>query len=74
MQEQFDYIDGLTTTFVKEQLVNNIEHIVNELRDEDFHDDEIYEYINKITLTIMNGKTYDKIRQLLDIETKKKSK
>jgi len=72
MEEQFDYIDGLTTTFVKEQLVNNIEHIVNELRDEDFYDDEIYEYLNKILLTVMNGKSYAKIRELLDIQSKSK--
>ena len=70
MQEQFDYIDGFTTTFVKEQLVNNIEHIVNELRDEDFYDDEIHEYLNKIVLTVMNGKTYEQIRKLLDMEIK----
>lgn len=70
MQEQFDYIDGLTTTFVKEQLVNNIEHIVNELRDEGFYDEEIHEYLNKIVLTVMNGKTYEQIRKLLDMEIK----
>ena len=73
MQEQFDYIDGFTTTFVKEQLVNNIEHIVNELRDDDFHDDEIYEYLKKIVLTVMNGKTYEQIRKLLDMEIKNRN-
>lgn len=73
MQEQFDYIDGFTTTFVKEQLVNNIEHIVNELRDDDFHDDEIYEYLKKIVLIVMNGKTYEQIRKLLDMEIKNRN-
>ena len=72
MQEEFDYIDGNVTTFVKEQLVNNIEHIVNELRDEDFFDEEIHEYINKVVLTVMNGKTYQQIRTLLDMEVKYK--
>lgn len=68
--EQFDYIDGLTTTFVKEQLVNNIEHIVNELRDEDFYDEEIHEYLNKILITVMNAKTYAKIQELLGKQSK----
>ena len=72
MESHLEYIDGLTTTFVKEHLVNNIEHIVNELRDEDFLDEEIYEYITMIVITVMNGKTYRKIRELLDMQIKNK--
>lgn len=70
--DNMDYIDGNVTTFVKEQLVDNIEHIVNELRDEGFYNDDIYDYLNKIVLTVINGETYNKIRELLDMQIKNK--
>lgn len=72
MQEQFDYVDGNVTNFVKDQLVSNIEFIVDELRDGDFHDEEIYDYLNKVVMTVMNGNTYNKIQQLLDNEKNNK--
>ena len=72
MQDTFDYIDGDVTTFVKEQLVSNIEHIVEELRDCQHFDDDIYGYLKEVVITVMNNETYSKIQDLLNKEKKNK--
>ena len=58
-----EYIDGNVTTFVKEQYESNIMHMVNELRDEGFFDEQIYDYLNDIIIQLMHGKKYKSINQ-----------
>ena len=60
-----EYIDGNVTTFVKEQYESNIMHMVNELRDEGFFDEQIYDYLNDIIIQLMHGKKYKSINDLL---------
>lgn len=62
--EKLEYIDGLVTTFMKEQLVNVLEDIINELRDEECFDEDIYDYINQIVLTILHNKYGDILKKL----------
>lgn len=62
--EKLEYIDGLVTTFMKEQLVNVLEDIINELRDEEYFDEDIYDYINQIVLTILHNKYGDILKKL----------
>lgn len=66
MLSTFDYIDSLTTITVKEQLINNMEYIVNELKDEGFDDSDIYEYVKVLLLSILNTDTYAKLNELLN--------
>lgn len=60
-----EYIDGNVTTFVKEQYESNIMHMVNELRDEGFFDEQIYDYLNDIIIQLMHGKKYKSINDML---------
>jgi len=60
-----EYIDGNVTTFVKEQYESNIMHMVNELRDEGFFDEQIYDYLNDIIIQLMHGKKYNDINDML---------
>lgn len=60
-----EYIDGNVTTFVKEQYESNIMHMVNELRDEGFFDEQIYDYLNDIIIQLMHGKKYRDINDML---------
>jgi len=62
--EKLEYIDGLVTTFMKEQLVNVLEDIINELRDEECFDEDIYDYINQIVLTILHNKYGDILKKV----------
>lgn len=62
--EKLEYIDGLVTTFMKEQLVNVLEDIINKLRDEECFDEDIYDYINQIVLTILHNKYGDILKKL----------
>ena len=60
-----EYIDGNVTTFVKEQYESNIMHMVNDLRDEGFFDEQIYDYLNDIIIQLMHGKKYKSINDML---------
>ena len=60
-----EYIDGNVTIFVKEQYESNIMHMVNELRDEGFFDEQIYDYLNDIIIQLMHGKKYRDINDML---------
>mgnify|MGYP001098323715 CR=1 FL=1 len=60
-----EYIDGNVTTLVKEQYESNIMHMVNELRDEGFFDEQIYDYLNDIIIQLMHGKKYSDINDML---------
>lgn len=60
-----EYIDGNVTTFVKKQYESNIMHMVNELRDEGFFDEQIYDYLNDIIIQLMHGKKYKSINDML---------
>ena len=60
-----EYIDGNVTTFVKKQYESNIMHMVNELRDEGFFDEQIYDYLNDIIIQLMHGKKYRDINDML---------
>ena len=70
MNERLDYIDSLTTIFVKDQFVNNIEFLVDELREEGFFDEDIYDYLSTIVLHVLNSDSIDKIKVLLSKEKK----
>ena len=60
-----EYIDGNVTTFVKKQYESNIMHMVNELRDEGFFDEQIYDYLNDIIIQLMHGKKFNDINDML---------
>ena len=62
--DKLEYIDGLFTTFMKEQLVNVLEDIINELRYEEYFDEDIYVYINQIVLSIVHYKYGDILKKL----------
>lgn len=49
---------------MKEQLVNVLEDIINELRDEECFDEDFYDYINQIVLTILHNKYGDILKKL----------
>ena len=64
MDEKIEYIDNITNMILKERLVNSVEDIVNDLREEECFDEDIYGYINQIVLTILHSK-YDGILKQL---------
>ena len=70
MNERLDYIDSLTTIFVKEQLISNIEFLSDELREEGFFDEDIYDYLSTLVLYVLNSDSIDKIKVLLSKEKK----
>ena len=70
MNERLDYIDSLTTIFVKEQLISNIEFLADELREEGFFDEDIYDYLSTLVLYVLNSDSIDKIKVLLSKEKK----
>ena len=70
MNERLDYIDSLTTIFVKEQLISNIEFLADELREEGFFDEDIYDYLSTLVLYVLNSESIDKIKVLLNREKK----
>lgn len=65
MDEKIEYIDNITNMILKENLVNSVEDIVNDLREEECFDEDIYGYINQIVLTILHSK-YDGILKQLN--------
>ena len=64
MDEKMEYIDNITNMILKDNLVNSVEDIVDDLREEECFDEDIYGYINQIVLTILHIK-YDGILKKL---------
>lgn len=64
MEEKLEYIDNKINLIVKDNLINSIEDVINDLRKEECFDEDIYEYINKMVLTILHTKYEDILKQL----------
>ncbi|MDB4066807.1 hypothetical protein N9525_02570 [Flavobacteriaceae bacterium] len=64
--EKLEYIDNVINLIVKDNLINSLEDIINDLRKEECFDEDIYEYINKVVLTILHTKYGDILKQLKD--------
>ncbi len=62
--DKLEYIDGLVNIANKEVLCVVINSIIKDLRDEGFYDDDIYEYINNVTLSILHKKYEGILNQL----------
>ena len=62
--EKLEYIDGLVNTSDKEVLCVVLKNIMMDLRSEGFYDDDIYEYLNNISLKLLHQKYEDIIKQL----------
>jgi hypothetical protein len=64
--EKLEYIDNVINLIVKDNLINSLEDVINDLRKEECFDEDIYEYINKVLLTILHTKYGDILKQLKD--------
>ena len=64
--EKLEYIDNVVNLIVKDNLINSLEDVINDLRKEECFDEDIYEYINKVVLTILHTKYGDILKQLKD--------
>jgi hypothetical protein len=64
--EKLEYIDNVINLIVKDNLINSLEDVINDLRKEECFDEDIYEYINKVVLTILHTKYGDTLKQLKD--------
>ena len=64
--EKLEYIDNVVNLIVKDNLINSLEDVINDLREEECFDEDIYEYINKVVLTILHTKYGDILKQLKD--------
>jgi len=64
--EKLEYIDNVVNLIVKDNLINSLEDVINDLREEECSDEDIYEYINKVVLTILHTKYGDILKQLKD--------
>jgi hypothetical protein len=64
--EKLEYIDNVINLIVKDNLINSLEDVINDLRKEECFDEDIYEYINKVVLTILLTKYGDILKQLKD--------
>ena len=64
--EKLEYIDNVINLIVKDNLINSLEDVINDLREEECFDEDIYEYINKVVLTILHTKYGDILKQLKD--------
>lgn len=62
--EKLEYIDGLVNISDKEVLCVVLKNIVMNLRNEGFYDDDIYEYLNNVSLNLLHQKYDDIINQL----------
>jgi hypothetical protein len=62
--EKLEYIDNVINLIVKDNLINSLEDVINDLRKEECFDEDIYEYINKVVLTILHSKYGDILKQL----------
>jgi hypothetical protein len=62
--EKLEYIDGLVNISDKEVLCVVLKNIVMNLRSEGFYDDDIYEYLNNVSLKLLHQKYEDIINQL----------
>ena len=64
MEEKMEYIDNIINQIVKDRVVDSVENLINDLRKEECFDEDIYEYINKIVLTILHSKYKDILDKL----------
>ena len=64
--EKLEYIDNVINLIIKDNLINSLEDVINDLRKEECFDEDIYEYINKVVLTILHTKYGDTLKQLKD--------
>ena len=64
MEEKMEYIDNIINQIVKDRVVDSVEDLINDLRKEECFDEDIYEYINKIVLTILHSKYKDILDKL----------
>lgn len=65
MDEKMEYIDNIISSILKDNMVNSIEEVIYSLQKEECFDEDIYEYINQIVLTILHNKyshILDKLR------------
>ena len=59
-----EYIDNIINQIVKDRVVDSVEDLINDLRKEECFDEDIYEYINQIVLTILHSKYKDILDKL----------
>ena len=64
MEEKMEYIDNIINQIVKDRVVDSVENLINDLRKEECFDEDIYEYINQIVLTILHSKYKDILDKL----------
>ena len=64
MDEKMEYIDNILSSILKDNMVNSLEDVIYDLQKEECFDEDIYEYINQIVLTILHNKYGDILKQL----------
>ena len=62
--DKLEYIDGLVNLSDKEVLCVVLKNIVKDLRNEGLYDDDIYDYLSNIALSIIHKKYEDILNQL----------
>lgn len=65
--EKLEYTDNVINLIVKDNLINSLEDVINDLREEEYFDEDVYEYINRRTKRgtithLKNGKPIGRVR------------
>ena len=64
MDEKMEFINNIISSMLKDNMVNSLEDVIYSLQKEECFDEDIYEYINQIVLTILHSKYENIMKQL----------
>ena len=64
MDEKMEFIDNIISSMLKDNMVNSLEDVIYSLQKEECFDEDIYEYITQIVLTILHSKYEYIMKQL----------
>jgi len=63
-----EYMEGLALQNEKQRIVLDMFKMIKDFREEGFEDEDIYDYMRDIVLSLMHGDTYKAIDDLLNSE------
>lgn len=63
-----EYMDGLALQNEKQRIVLDMFKMIKDFREEGFEEEDIYDYMRDIILSLMHGDTYKAIDDMLNSE------
>ena len=65
---QQEYMEGLVLQTEKIKLQESLVNIIKDFRNEGFQDEEIYEYVKDLMITLLHKQSFESIEELLKRE------